>query len=84
MTVGAAKFGLFAAAGGGVLFGTGDGYLFGGWSTPANGIRDSIDKLQFPDDSCAAIAATTAVPSDYNCGMSNGTTAGYVAIGIDA
>ena len=68
----------------GALFVTveGDGYFFGGWNTGA--IRDSIDKLQFSDDSCAAISATTATASDYNCGMSNGTTAGYIAIGTDA
>ncbi len=75
MTVGAAKFGLFAAAGsaGGA---TGFAYLMG--SDP---VATTVDKYSLPDGTLTALVTGLSSARGAGTGMSNSGTAGYQAGG---
>ena len=68
--LGAAKVGLFAAAGAsGMAYA---GYFGGGW-----GIVDTVDKFAFSDDSRTTLGTGLSADRAYLAGMANSGTAGY-------
>jgi len=73
MTIGAAKFGLFAAAGSGAApFAA---YMFGGIAYSTE--YDGIDKLDFATETRSALVAVIATASYAAASASNNGTAGY-------
>ena len=60
---------------------TGAGYFAGGLGYTSGGIMDTIDKLVFGSETCAAISATLSTAKRDCGGMSNNGTAGYIGGG---
>jgi hypothetical protein len=78
MTVGAAKFGLFAAAGSGAS--PYAAYMFGGLEGPTE--YDGIDKLDFATETKSTLVAVIATASYSAASASNNGTAGYTWGGV--
>ena len=62
-------------------YSSGAGYFAGGLGLNAGTIMDTIDKLVFGSETCAAISATLSTAKRDCGGMSNNGTAGYIGGG---